>query len=40
VRVLGRPKRRLEDNIRMDLEEIALGCGLLWLTIGTHGGLL
>jgi hypothetical protein len=27
-RPLGRPKRRCEDGIRMDLREIGWGCGL------------
>jgi hypothetical protein len=27
-RPLGRPRRRWEDGIRMDLREIGLGCGL------------
>jgi hypothetical protein len=27
-RPLGRPRRRWEDGIRMDLEEIGWGCGL------------
>jgi hypothetical protein len=27
-RPLGRPKRRWEDGIRMDLREIGWGCGL------------
>ena len=26
-RLLGRPRRRLEDNIRMDLEEIGINAG-------------
>ena len=26
-RPLGRPKRRWEDNIKMDLEELGRGCG-------------
>ena len=26
-RPLGRPRRRLEDNIKMDLEEVRRGCG-------------
>ena len=26
-RPLGRPRRRLEDNIKMDLEEVGRGCG-------------
>jgi hypothetical protein len=41
-RPLGRPRRRWEDNIKMDLQE--MGCGLwtgsIWLMIGTCGGLL
>ena len=24
---MGRPKRRWEDNIKMDLEEVGRGCG-------------
>ena len=26
-RALGRPRRRWEDNIKMDLEEVGRGCG-------------
>jgi len=26
-RPLGRPRRRWEDNIRMDLREVGCGCG-------------
>ena len=26
-RPLGRPRRRLEDNIKTDLEEVGRGCG-------------
>ena len=26
-RSLGRPKRRWEDNIKMDLQEVGRGCG-------------
>ena len=26
-RPLGRPRRRLEDNIKMDLQEVGGGCG-------------
>jgi hypothetical protein len=36
-RPLGRPRRRWEDNIKMDLQE---GTGLSWLRIGTGGGHL
>jgi hypothetical protein len=41
-RKLGRPKRRLEDGIRMDLREIGLGGGIGfdWLRTRTGGGLL
>jgi hypothetical protein len=41
-RPLGRPKRRWEDNIKMDLQEVEWGAwtGLIWLRIGTGGGLL
>ena len=39
---LGRPRRRWEDNIKKDLQEV--GCGVLfgssWLSIGTGGGHL
>jgi hypothetical protein len=38
-RLLGRPRRRLVDNIKMDLREIGW-IGLIWLRIGTNGGLL
>jgi hypothetical protein len=40
-RPLGRPRRRWEENIRMDLREIgwkALWAEIIWLTIGTGGG--
>jgi hypothetical protein len=38
----GRPRRRYEDGIRMDLREIDCGvwCGYSWLGIGAGGGLL
>jgi hypothetical protein len=41
-RPLGRPRRRWEDGIRMDLREIAWGfwIGFDWLRTGTGGGLL
>jgi hypothetical protein len=41
-RPLGRPRRRWEDGIKMDLEEIGWGVwsGFTWLRIGTVGGLL
>jgi len=41
-RPLGRPRRRWEDDIKIDLLE--LGCGVYtgssWLRIGTGGGHL
>jgi hypothetical protein len=41
-RPLGRPRRRWEDGIKMDLEEIGWGAwsGFTWLRIGIVGGLL
>jgi hypothetical protein len=43
-RLLGRPRRRWEDGIRMDLREIGRGggmwIGLDWFGMGTGGGLL
>ena len=38
-RPLGRPKRRWEDNIKMDLQEVGgvVGTGWSWLRIGTGG---
>jgi hypothetical protein len=41
-RPLGRPRRRWEDNIKMDLQEGGGGCGTGWsgLRIGTVGGHL
>jgi hypothetical protein len=41
-RPLGRPIHRWLDNIKMDLREIGRGGmnGLMWLRIGTSGGLL
>jgi hypothetical protein len=41
-RPLGRPRRRWEDNIRMDLQEVGGSCGAgwSWLSIGTYGGRL
>ena len=40
---LGRSRRRWEDNIKMDLQEVGCGrawTGLNWLRIGTGGGHL
>jgi hypothetical protein len=44
-RPLGRPRRRWEDNIKIYLQEVRWGgggawTGLIWLRIGTGGGLL
>ena len=41
-RPLGRPRRRWDDNIKMDLEkwEGVVGTGLGWLRVGTGGGRL
>jgi hypothetical protein len=41
-RSLGRPRRRWEDNIKMELQEVGCGgiTGSLWLRIGTGGGHL
>jgi hypothetical protein len=40
--LLGRPRRRWEDDIKMGLQEVGWGAwtGLIWLRIGTGGGLL
>jgi hypothetical protein len=41
-RPLGRARRRWEDNIEMDLQEVrgVVGTGWSWLRIGTGGGHL
>ena len=41
-RPLGRPRRRFEDSIQMDLSITGSGTwtGLIWLRIGTSGELL
>jgi len=42
-RPLERPRRRWEDNIKMDLQEVGSGglwTGSIWLRIGTGGGHL
>ena len=38
-RPLGRPRRRWEDNIKMDIREVG-GDEWSWLRIGTDGGHL
>jgi hypothetical protein len=35
-RLLGRPRLRWEDNIRMDVQKVGCGC-VDWLRIGTGG---
>jgi hypothetical protein len=42
-RPLGRPRRRWEDNTKIDLQEVGgevMGTGWSWLRIGTGGGHL
>ena len=41
-RPLGRPRRRWEDNIKMDLQEVGCGgwTGSIWLRIERGGGYL
>jgi hypothetical protein len=41
-RPLGRPRRRWENNIKMDLREIGIDgrTGFNWLRIGSSGGLV
>jgi len=41
-RPMGRPRRRWEDNIKMDLQEVGgvVRTGWSWLRIGTGGGHL
>ena len=41
-RLFGRPRRRWEGNIKMDLQEkdVAVWTGLIWLRIGTGVGHL
>ena len=37
-KLLGRPRRRYEDNIRMDLKHVSIrGIELIWLRIGIIG---
>jgi len=41
-RPLGRPRRRWEDNIKMNLQDVegVVGTGWSWLRIGAGGGHL
>ncbi|KAJ4447437.1 hypothetical protein ANN_09444 [Periplaneta americana] len=39
-RPLGRPRRRWEDNIKMDLRDMMIENGLILLRIGTNDGLM
>ena len=41
-RPLGRPRRRWEDNIKINLQEVrgVVGTGWSWLRIGRGGGHL
>jgi hypothetical protein len=42
-RLLGRPRRRWEDNIKMDLKDVEFGglwTGSIWIRIRTGGGHL
>jgi hypothetical protein len=40
MRLLGRPRRRWVDNIKMDLVKRMRWSALIWLRIGTDGELL
>jgi len=42
TRPLRRPRRKWEDNIKMDLQEVDWGAwtGPIWLRLGKVGGLL
>ena len=39
-RPLGTPRRRWDDNIKMDVREVGVWTGSSWLRIGTGGGHL
>ena len=39
-RPLGRPRRRWDDNIKIDFQEVGVWTGSSWLRIGTGGGHL
>ena len=37
---LGRPRRRWEDDIKLDLQEVGVWTGSSWIRIGKGGGNL
>ena len=39
-RPIGRSRRKWDDNIKMDLQEVGVWTGSRWLRIGTGGGHL
>jgi hypothetical protein len=41
-RTLGRPRRRWDDNIKINLQEVGwrTWTGLIWFRTGTGGGVL
>jgi hypothetical protein len=39
-RPLGRPRRRWVDSIKVDLRDVMVWTGSIWLRIGASGGLL
>jgi hypothetical protein len=41
-RPLGRPRRRWEDDIKLDIREMGIdgGTGFSWLRVGSSGGIL
>jgi hypothetical protein len=41
-RPLGRPRLRWKESIKMDLQEVLWEAwtGLIWLSVGTDGGIL
>jgi hypothetical protein len=38
-KLLAKPRRRWEDNIKMDFRVRVVWTGLLWVRLGTSGGL-
>ena len=38
--LLGKPRRRWESNIKIDLQEVGWGHGIHWIIIETGSGLL